>query len=142
MFIRPLITLLLPTLLLAAPLAPRADDCVPTIYTINEYTFTTGANSTNPAVHFYFIPTYTNPSIITDPSLITTGGSSCGANAATLDTFPTESECSTGRANLIWDLRNRVDRAEIQIIHGWGLLRGERGDRRGGLEKRGVGKRC
>lgn len=112
-------SLLLPAIALAAPstLSARQDAaCAPTSYTISEFKYTTGASASNPTVHFGFKPTFSNPSIITDASL---PGATCDSTGATLDSFPNETECSTGRANLLYGLRARVDKASFQIIHQW-----------------------
>ncbi|KAF2684379.1 hypothetical protein K458DRAFT_338451 [Lentithecium fluviatile CBS 122367] len=114
-----LTTFLLPAMALAAPasLSARQDTaCAPTSYTITDFKYTTGASSSNPTVHFGFKSVFSNPSIISDPS---SGGAACDSTGATLDSFPNETECSTGRANLMYDLRARVDQANFQIIHQW-----------------------
>jgi hypothetical protein len=112
-------TLLLPAIALAAPttLSARQDAaCTPTSYTISQFKYTTDASSSNPTVHFDFKSTFSNPSVISDAS---SSGATCDSTGATLDSFPNETTCSTGRTNLLYGLRARVDQASFQITHQW-----------------------
>lgn len=119
MFTEALIATLLPAFILAAPtqLSARQNPaCTPTCYTISDFSYSTGASSTNPHVHFKFQPTFSDLSIMTD---LASNGATCDATGSSVDSFPMEAECSTGRANLLFDLRAPVDKVEFQIIHTW-----------------------
>lgn len=114
-----LATFLLSAVALGAPAigSPRqADPCAPTDYTISEFKYTTGPSASNPTVHFAFKSAFSDPSIIQDPS---STGATCDSTGATLDSFPNETECSTGRGNLLYGLRARVDQANFNIVHQW-----------------------
>ncbi|KAF2242915.1 hypothetical protein BU26DRAFT_438005 [Trematosphaeria pertusa] len=114
-----LASLLLPAASLAAPtsLSARQDPaCAPTSYAIADFTYTTGPSSSSPHVSFNFQSFFSNPAIINDPS---SAGATCDADGESVDAFPMETECSTGRVNLMFDLRAPVDQANFQIIHTW-----------------------
>ena len=107
-----LTTLLLPTLLLAAPtslLSPRQSACTPTSYTITSFT------STPQAVHFAFQSTFNSLSAVSDPA---TQGTTCDASAAN-GVFPSEFACATGRSNLIIGLRSDTPGNKYQVSHFW-----------------------
>ncbi|KAF2746346.1 hypothetical protein M011DRAFT_459479 [Sporormia fimetaria CBS 119925] len=107
--------LLLPTLALTSPLHTRqSSPCVPTSYTISNYQYTTSA-STGARILFNFNSAFSNPSIITDPA---STGATCDASDPS-GSIPFSNECSTGRRNLMFDLRGPQERAEFQIIHSW-----------------------
>ncbi|KAF2637484.1 hypothetical protein P280DRAFT_106960 [Massarina eburnea CBS 473.64] len=112
------LSILLPTLL-AYPVGETqtaSEYCTPQTYTISSFTFTTGVDASLPTVDFEFNPGFISPALVTDPAI---NGASCSGKGATLDTFPNENECDTGRENLIWDLTQRVDKAEFHIVHQW-----------------------
>lgn len=111
----PLLTLI-PALSLAAPFETRqAEPCAPTSYTITNFKYTAGPSGAPAQILFNFKSAYADTSIIDDPSL---AGATCNATA-TDGQIPNETECSTGRANLIFDLRAPQQNADFQVPHSW-----------------------
>ena len=108
--------ILFPVLCLAAPLETRqVDPCAPTSYTITNFQYTAGPSGTTAQIIFDFKSAYTDVSFIDDASI---AGATCNATAAD-GQIPNETECSTGRANLFFDLRAPQQNADFQIPHSW-----------------------
>ncbi|KAF2661929.1 hypothetical protein K491DRAFT_586409 [Lophiostoma macrostomum CBS 122681] len=107
---------LFPALCLASLLDNReAEPCAPTSYTITNFHYTAGPSGAPAQIVFDFQSAYANTSFIDDPAL---AGAVCNATAANGE-IPNETECSTGRANLIFDLRAPQQNADFQIPHSW-----------------------
>jgi hypothetical protein len=105
-------TLALPALLLAAPtdlLSTRQSVCTPTSYSISNFTYTPQN------VHFAFKSSFSDLSAVADPA---SEGTTCDGAAAN-DVFPSEFACSTGRTNLIINLRSDKPSNKYQVSHFW-----------------------
>lgn len=107
---------LLPTLAIAfpSPLLARQSPspCAPTTYRISSFTLTPST------LHFTFQSFFPTPSLVTDPASLEPA--TCSATASnTTGTFPSEFTCSTGRTNLIIDVRGEKPGREYQVGHWW-----------------------
>jgi hypothetical protein len=109
-----LTTLLLPTVILAAPtiLDTRADEpCAPTSYSLSDYTL--DISSTAASVNFTLQSTFTDTTAIQD-AVIT--GANCHAEGASI---PNNNVCDVANRKLLFDLRDRQEKAHYQITHTW-----------------------
>lgn len=109
-----IITLLLPTAILAAPtvLEARADEsCYPSSYTLSNYILET--SDFVGKVNFNFKSQFANTTAITDSI---TKGVTCHAEGPVLPN--SGNACSTGY-DLQFDLRAPQDKARYQITHSW-----------------------
>lgn len=109
-------TLLFSTLCLTFPVdtnAEEIDACTPTNYTISNYIYT--ANPSGTTLTFNFQSHFQDNSIVTDSASV---GATCAASSLTL-ALPNETECSTGRQNLLYDLAGPTGSGTYQIIHTW-----------------------
>ncbi|KAF2002230.1 hypothetical protein P154DRAFT_521061 [Amniculicola lignicola CBS 123094] len=96
----------------------QSQPCAPLSYTISNYLYDSKVDG--PArLLFVFKSEFRNTSIgiITDPAQ---EGSKCEVVSET-ETLPMEGECSTGRGNLMFNIRGRVgqETGDLQIIHDW-----------------------
>jgi hypothetical protein len=108
------ITALLPTVILAAPttLDIRADEpCAPTSYSLSD--FTLEISSTAASVDFTFQSIFKDTSAIEDS---VTTGANCHAEGASI---PNNNVCDVADRKLLFDLRDRQDKAHYQITHTW-----------------------
>lgn len=99
-----------------APLSTEtADPCIPTSYTISNYILSTDADPASANLTLSFTSHFSNPAIITDPA---STGATCLASAPALE-LPMETECSTGRQNLLLYLAGPTGSGKYQLIHDW-----------------------
>lgn len=108
-----IITVLLPSIALAAPAAldVRADACAPISYTLSDFTLET--SSSHGEVNFNFKSTFASTVGITDT---VTEGSVCHGEG---DSVPNNNVCSAPDRKLLFDLRAAQDAARYQITHTW-----------------------
>jgi hypothetical protein len=107
-------TLLLPSVILAAPAAldARADDaCAPTSYTLSDFRLVT--SSSTATVDFNFKSTFANTTGIEDS---VTSGANCYVTGASI---PNNNVCDVADRKLLFDLRAPQDEARYQITHTW-----------------------
>jgi hypothetical protein len=118
MYLSVLTSTILPLMALAAPasLSVRQDECTPKLYDLGDFDYSNGPSGSNVTLFFGFQSSFKDPSIINDPAV---GRVTCSAKAPSVDSFPNEVECSSGRANLMFDLRAPVNKFNYQIIHTW-----------------------
>lgn len=101
---------------LAAPVSTEtADPCIPTSYTISNYILSTDADPASASLSLSFNSHFSNPAIINDPA---SAGAICAANAFATE-LPMETECSTGRQNLLLYLAGATGSGKYQLIHDW-----------------------
>jgi hypothetical protein len=109
-----IVTMLLPTAVLAAPtiLDARADEsCYPSSYTLSDYILKT--SDTVGKVNFKFTSQFANATAITDSI---TQGVTCHAEGPVL---PNSGNACGTEHNLQFDLRAPQDKARYQITHSW-----------------------
>lgn len=109
----------------ASPVAiqARADPCVPTSYTINNYVYEFKSNSwpeafTNPywaKASVSFQATFSDPSIINDPA---SAGATCAVESST-GTIAPGNACSTGQDNLAFGYGTSQFNSDLVFTHNW-----------------------
>ncbi|KAF2731646.1 hypothetical protein EJ04DRAFT_514411 [Polyplosphaeria fusca] len=108
--ILPILTLALPS-----PAEAKADGCIPTAYETSNFRYFTNSSERGASVSYNFKSYFEDPTIIEDASIST---ALCEVTAED-GTIPNETVCSTGRSNLLFDLRAPQDKTEYQLIHQW-----------------------
>lgn len=110
-----LATLLLPSVILAAPttLGPRAGDelCGPTSYTLSDFVLATSESYAY--VNFNFKSAFADGSSVQDT---VSNGANCQVDGTAI---PNSNECSTEGRKLLFDLRGPQEQAYYQITHTW-----------------------
>jgi hypothetical protein len=106
-----LATLLLPSLILAAPTPRATDPCAPTLYTLSAFTLTT--SPTTASVAFTFQSSFASTLNISDA---VTSGATCSASG---DSLPDNNVCDVADRKLLFDLRAPQTEARYQITHTW-----------------------
>ena len=93
----------------------EAEQCSPASYIIYGFEYSENSLNRQASILFGFLPTYNNYTSIDDPA---TAGAICNAVSANGE-LPNETECTTGRANLLFDLRAPQEDMDYQIVHSW-----------------------